>query len=152
MKMRAISRAIDKKLSVNNNLGRALKFYSSIRLDVRRIETVKEGGESVSNKVKIKVVKNKVAPPFKETIVTIKFGKGLDKDSEIFDISVANGERIGQGAENAKKYINDHPEIKERLTKIATEGYNSEEFTPSEEEKKDSLLDGLSDKDIIIDE
>ena len=110
--------------------GRALKFYSSVRLDVRRAETVKESGEAVSNKVKIKVVKNKVAPPFKETTVTIKFGKGLDLESEIFDIcvetgdivksgswfSLKSGERIGQGADNAKKFINEHPDIKQALT------------------------------------
>ena len=110
-------------------MGRALKFYSSIRLDVRRTETVKDGGEAVSNKVKVKVVKNKVAPPFKETIVTIKFGKGIDLSSELLDISIENGEiiksgswfslpsgeRIGQGAENAKKYIEEHAELKQHL-------------------------------------
>ena len=127
--------------------GRALKFYASIRLDVRRTETVKEGGESVSNKVKIKVVKNKVAPPFKEAIVTIKFGKGLDTESEVFDIlvdngeivksgswfSLKNGERIGQGAENAKKYINEHPDLKNKLFESAQKSLVSD-FNPTKEE------------------
>ena len=66
MKMRVISRAQDKKLAVNNNLGRALKFYSSVRLDVRKVDTIKQGGDITGNRVKVKVVKNKMAPPMKE--------------------------------------------------------------------------------------
>lgn len=159
MKMRETSRAIGKKLSVNNNVGRALKFYSSVRLDVRRTETVKESGEAVSNKVKIKIVKNKVAPPFKEAIVTIKFGQGLDLDSELIDISIKNGEivksgswfslksgeRIGQGAENAKKYIVEHPELRERLLLIARGSF---ENSSSNADNTESILD-LNENDII---
>lgn len=111
--------------------GRALKFYASVRMDVRRVETVKNAGEAVSNRVKVKIVKNKVAPPFKETIVNIVFGKGIDKIAEYLDIGVENGsvlkagawfslpsgERIGQGAENAKKYLQEHPELCEQIMK-----------------------------------
>ena len=139
--------------------GRALKFYSSVRLDVRRTETVKESGEAVSNKVKIKIVKNKVAPPFKEAIVTIKFGQGLDLDSELIDISVKNGEiiksgswfslksgeRIGQGTENAKKYIAEHPELKERLLQIAKGSF---ENNSTETDNSKSILE-LDEEDII---
>ena len=120
--------------------GRALKFYSSVRMDVRRTETVKSSGEAVSNKVKIKVVKNKVAPPFKETVVDIVFGQGIDKNAEILDIAVEkgfiiksgawfslpNGEKIGQGAENAKKYLSEHTELKEELLKQITSVDNAE--------------------------
>ena len=120
--------------------GRALKFYSSVRMDVRRTETVKSSGEAVSNKVKIKIVKNKVAPPFKETVVDIVFGQGIDKNAEILDIAVekgliiksgawfslSNGEKIGQGAENAKKYLSEHAELKEELLKQITSVDNAE--------------------------
>ena len=104
--------------------GRALKFYSTVRLDVRRIETLKLGGEATGNKVKVKVVKNKVAPPFKEAEFDIVFGEGISKEGEAIDIGVKqgiidksgawfsyNGEKIGQGRENAKIYLKEHPEI-----------------------------------------
>ena len=119
--------------------GRSLKFYSSVRLDVRRTETVKTDGEAVSNKVKVKVVKNKVAPPFKEATVEIVFGKGINLTSEILDLSVENGEiiksgawfstkdglRIGQGVENAKKYIDENDEFKNHLLNVIKENNNS---------------------------
>lgn len=163
MQMRETSRAVDKKLLVNNNVGRALKFYSSVRLDVRRSETVKESGEAVSNKVKIKVVKNKVAPPFKEAVVTIKFGKGLDLDNEIIDVSLANGElvksgswfslkngeRIGQGSESVRKYLNDNPELKARLLEIAKNGDTATDFTPSADELNSQSITELDDNDIV---
>lgn len=167
MKMRVISRAIGKKLSGNNYLGRALKFYASVRIDVRRTETVKESGEAVSNKVKVKVVKNKVAPPFKEAVVTIKFGKGLDIDSELLDISVENGEvvksgswfslksgeRIGQGSENAKKYIEEHPELRQMLYERATQTSDDKivgDAVPTADELKDQNSKHLElDVDII---
>lgn len=104
--------------------GRALKFYASVRLDVRRIETLKAGGEVVGNRTRVKVVKNKVAPPFKEAEFDIMFGKGISKEGDILDLAVSNdivnkagawfsynGEKIGQGRENTKLYLTNNPEI-----------------------------------------
>ena len=104
--------------------GRALKFYASVRLDVRRIETLKVGGEVVGNRTRVKVVKNKVAPPFKEAEFDIMFGKGISKEGDILDLAVQhdiinkagawysyNGEKIGQGRENSKIFLQDNPEI-----------------------------------------
>ncbi len=103
--------------------GRALKFYSSIRMDVRRIETLKAGGEVIGNRTRIKIVKNKVAPPFKEAQFDIMFGKGISKSGDILDLAVStdiveksgawfsyNGEKIGQGRENAKVYLENNPD------------------------------------------
>ena len=104
--------------------GRALKFYASVRLDVRRIETLKVGGEVVGNRTRVKVVKNKVAPPFKEAEFDIMFGKGISKEGDILDLAVQhdiinkagawysyNGEKIGQGRENTKLYLANNPDI-----------------------------------------
>jgi recombination protein RecA len=104
--------------------GRALKFYASVRLDVRRIDTLKQGGEIVGNRTRVKVVKNKVAPPFKEAEFDIVFGKGISKVGDILDLAVAhdivdksgawyayNGDKIGQGRENTKTYLENNPEI-----------------------------------------
>lgn len=104
--------------------GRALKFYSSVRLDVRRVETLKQGGEMVGNHTRIKVVKNKVAPPFKQAEFDIMFGTGISKEGDILDLaaecSIVNksgawyayeGEKIGQGRENAKTFLREHQEI-----------------------------------------
>lgn len=108
--------------------GRALKFYASIRLDVRRIETLKVGGEVVGNRTRVKVVKNKVAPPFKEAEFDIMFGKGISKEGDILDLAVLhdiinkagawysyNGEKIGQGRENTKLYLANNPEVMEEI-------------------------------------
>jgi len=108
--------------------GRALKFYASIRLDVRRIESLKQGGEVIGNRTRIKVVKNKIAPPFKEAEFDIMFGKGISKEGDILDLAsdydIVNksgawfayeGEKIGQGRENAKKYLIDNPAIAEEI-------------------------------------
>ena len=110
--------------------GRALKFYASVRLDVRRTETLKQGGEMVGNHVKVKVVKNKVAPPFKQAEFDIMFGTGISREGEILDLASEcnvvnksgawysyNGERIGQGRENVKILLKDHPEICEEIEK-----------------------------------
>lgn len=98
--------------------GRALKFYSSVRLDVRRIETLKQGGDVVGNRVRVKIVKNKIAPPFREAEFDIMFGKGISKEGDILDLAVKEniveksgawfaygGSKIGQGRENAKSYL-----------------------------------------------
>ncbi|MBB6672840.1 recombinase RecA [Cohnella nanjingensis] len=104
--------------------GRALKFYASVRLDVRRIESIKQGNDIVGNRTRIKVVKNKVAPPFKQAEVDIMYGEGISKEGSIVDIGTEldivqksgawfsyNGERLGQGRENAKQFLKDHAEL-----------------------------------------
>ena len=109
--------------------GRALKFYSSVRIEIRRSEAIKNGTEIVGNKVNIKVVKNKVAPPFKSTQVDIIYGKGISRDGEVLDLAVEKdivdksgawyaykGEKIGQGRENEKRYLVEHPEIMNEIT------------------------------------
>ena len=109
--------------------GRALKFYSSVRVEIRRSEVIKNGTEIVGNKVIIKVVKNKVAPPFKSTQVDIIYGKGISRDGEVLDLAVDKdivdksgawyaykGEKIGQGRENAKRYLVEHPDIMNEIT------------------------------------
>ena len=108
--------------------GRALKFYASIRMEVRRTETLKQGGEMVGNRVRVKVVKNKIAPPFKEAEFDIMFGKGISKVGDILDLAANvnvvnksgawyayNGEKIGQGRENAKTYLQEHPEMLDEI-------------------------------------
>ena len=108
--------------------GRALKFYSSIRLDVRRIEALKQGGEMVGNRTRIKVVKNKVAAPFREAEFDIMFGKGISKEGDVLDLAASvgivqksgawfayGGDKIGQGRENAKAYLREHPEIMDEI-------------------------------------
>lgn len=117
--------------------GRALKFYASVRLDVRRIETLKQNGEMTGNRTRIKVVKNKIAPPFKEAEFDIMFGKGISREGDVLDLAAEldlinksgawyayNGEKIGQGRENAKGYLAEHPEIMEELDAKIREHYN----------------------------
>ena len=122
--------------------GRALKFYASVRMDVRRIDTLKMGGEIVGNRTRVKVVKNKVAPPFKEAEFDIMFGKGISREGDILDLAVANdivdksgawyaymGDKIGQGRENAKTFLAENPaicaeideKIREKLGLVETE-------------------------------
>ena len=108
--------------------GRALKFYSSVRLDVRRTETLKQAGEVIGNRTRVKIVKNKVAPPFKEAEFDIMFGKGISREGDILDLAVAenivnksgawyayNGDKIGQGRENAKTYLRENPLVCEEV-------------------------------------
>ena len=110
--------------------GRALKFYSSIRMDVRRVETLKQGGEMVGNHTRIKVVKNKVAPPFKQAEFDIMFGTGISKEGDILDLAAEcgivnksgawyayNGDKIGQGRENAKIFLKEHTDICDEIEK-----------------------------------
>ena len=123
--------------------GRALKFYSSVRLDIRKIETMKQDGEVVGNRAKVKVVKNKVAPPFREAEFDIVYGKGISKVGNILDLGVNldivnksgawfsyNGERIGQGREKAKKYLEEHPNITAEIEKRVRDSF-SEAFEKS---------------------
>lgn len=116
--------------------GRALKFYASVRMDVRRIETLKQNGEMVGNRTRVKIVKNKIAPPFKEAEFDIMFGKGISKEGDILDLAAGidvinksgawyayNGDKIGQGRENAKLYLSQHPEVMEEVEAKIREHY-----------------------------
>ena len=127
--------------------GRALKFYASVRMDVRRIETLKQGGEMVGNRVRVKIVKNKIAPPFKEAEFDIMFGKGISREGDILDLAANvdvinksgawyayNGEKIGQGRENAKTYLDSHPEIMEEVEEKVREHYGLGEGAPETQE------------------
>jgi recombination protein RecA len=117
--------------------GRALKFYASVRLDVRRIESLKQGGEVTGNRTRIKVVKNKIAPPFKEAEFDIMFGKGISKEGDVLDLASEadiinksgawysyNDNKIGQGRENAKQYLADNPEIFDEIYLKVREKYD----------------------------
>ena len=117
--------------------GRALKFYASVRMDVRRVETLKQNGEMVGNRTRIKIVKNKIAPPFKEAEFDIMFGKGISKEGDILDLAASvdivnksgawyayNGDKIGQGRENAKTFLSTHPEIMEEIETKVREHFN----------------------------
>ncbi|GIP13849.1 MAG: recombinase RecA [Paenibacillus macerans] len=117
--------------------GRALKFYSTIRLDVRRVETIKMGNDMVGNRTRIKVVKNKVAPPFKQAEIDIMYGEGISKEGSIIDIGVEldivdksgawysfAGERLGQGRENAKQFLKEHTEIANSIEQKIRESSN----------------------------
>ena len=132
--------------------GRALKYYSSVRLDIRKIENIKQDGEVVGNRAKVKVVKNKVAPPFREAEFDIVYGKGISKEGNILDIGVNldiveksgswfsyNGERIGQGRENVKKYMKEHPEmmaeIEEKIRAKFSEAFEKSLGDEEEEEE-----------------
>ncbi len=119
--------------------GRALKFYSSIRMDVRRIEALKQGGEIIGNRTRIKVVKNKIAPPFKEAEFDIMFGQGISKEGDILDLAANdniivksgawyayNDQKIGQGRENAKLFLRENPEILEEVEEKVRERHNIE--------------------------
>lgn len=131
--------------------GRALKFYSTIRLEVRRAEQIKTGTDILGNRTKLKVVKNKVAPPFKVAEVDIMYGEGISRAGELVDMAADreiidkagawysyNGERIGQGRENAKKYLLDTPELYAEIEKKVRDIYFAEALPTNEEEKKDN--------------
>ena len=123
--------------------GRALKFYSSVRLDVRRTESLKQGGEIVGNHVRVKVVKNKIAPPFREAEFDIMFGQGISREGDVLDLAVNagivnksgawyayEGDKIGQGRENAKTYIHENPAFFDMLEAKVRDFY----FTQPEDE------------------
>ncbi|MBP3411520.1 MAG: recombinase RecA [Clostridia bacterium] len=116
--------------------GKALKFYASVRLDIRKGEAIKEGSEIIGNRTKIKVVKNKVAPPFKTCIVDILYGEGISSSGELLDLAVErdlikkagayysyNGERIGQGRDNARKWLMDNPDTYDEIEKLIRESF-----------------------------
>ena len=124
--------------------GRALKFYASVRMDVRRIEALKQGGEVVGNRTRIKVVKNKIAPPFKEAEFDIMFGRGISREGDILDLGVNlgivqksgawfayNDSKIGQGRENAKNFLAENPQVMEEIEQKVREHYGLAEASES---------------------
>jgi recombination protein RecA len=134
--------------------GRALKFYSSVRLDIRRIESIKDGAEVVGNRTRVKVVKNKVAPPFRQAEFDIMYGKGISREGSLLDMAVEmgivkksgawftyDGEQLGQGRENAKSFLSDNPEImveiSEKVKAQAGIGDEVEGFSEADEEPID---------------
>jgi recombination protein RecA len=136
--------------------GRALKFYSSVRLDVRRIETLKQGNDMVGNRTKIKVVKNKVAPPFKVSEVDIMYGEGISREGSLLDIGTDldivnksgawysyNEERLGQGRENSKQFLKENPDIAREIEVKIRDHYDLDkvgQLPPAENDNKDEAL------------
>jgi len=133
--------------------GNALKFYASQRLDIRRIAAIKEGADTIGNRTRVKVVKNKIAPPFKEAEFDIIYGRGISKEGDILDLGVELGvvdksgawysfeeDRIGQGRENVKRFLMENPDIRDRIAAIICEKTGLSELrqigqaTPSQEE------------------
>lgn len=143
--------------------GRALKFYSSVRLDVRRIETLKQNGEVIGNRTRVKVVKNKVAPPFREAEFDIMFGKGISKTGDILDLAVKeniinkagawfsyNGEKIGQGRENSKIFLQENPDIaKEVENKVRISAGLIEPEDTEASSQSDKKAEAESAKDLV---
>ncbi len=132
--------------------GRALKFYSSVRLDVRRTESLKQAGEIIGNHVRVKVVKNKVAPPFKEAEFDIMFGQGISREGDLLDLAAdANiinksgawyayeGDKIGQGRENAKNYMKENPEFFNLIEEKVRQFYFEQEDQAEETERTDAI-------------
>ena len=144
--------------------GRALKFYASVRLDIRRVESIKQDGNVIGNRVRVKVVKNKVAPPFREAEFDIIYGKGISKSGNILDLAVSldiinksgawfsyNGERIGQGRENAKSYLENNPKMMDEVeTKVRK--HFEEAFEKSLEGTNKNLEQNKQDQDEDFDE
>ncbi len=145
--------------------GRALKFYASIRMDVRRIESLKQGGEVIGNRTRVKVVKNKVAPPFREAEFDIMFGRGISREGDVLDLAANldiinksgawyayEGNKIGQGRENAKTYLGEHPDVMAEVEAKVRAHYH---FGASEENGEDTANakeTGEAQKDDILPE
>ncbi len=130
--------------------GNALKFYASVRLDIRRIGAIKKGDEIIGNQTKIKVVKNKLAPPFKQVVTEILYGEGISREGELIDMGVEaklvekagawysyGSERIGQGKDNARGYLRDNPQVAAKLESELREKFQPTEIAPSEAEAED---------------
>jgi recombination protein RecA len=139
--------------------GRALKFYSSVRLDVRRIESLKQSGEVTGNRTRVKVVKNKIAPPFKEAEFDIMFGEGISKEGDILDLAAGvniviksgawyayDGNKIGQGRENAKQYLKENPDICKEIENKVREHYGLQGVEPVEDKESSTVTKKSSGK------
>ncbi|WP_026669888.1 recombinase RecA [Butyrivibrio sp. AE3006] len=131
--------------------GRALKFYSSVRMDVRRIETLKQGGEPIGNRTRVKIVKNKIAPPFKEAEFDIMYGKGISYTGDVLDLAAStdivnksgawyqyNTDKIGQGRENAKLYLEEHPDVLAEISAQVREKFGLQGDPATAEEPKEA--------------
>jgi len=140
--------------------GRALKFYSSVRLEVRRAETLKQGTDMIGNRTRIKVVKNKVAPPFKQAMVDIMYGEGISIEGEILDIGSEleiveksgawysyQGERLGQGRENSKLFLLENEAIRDEIHQAIRDHYELDEA--AEKESEDETMDELIEEDLL---
>ncbi len=150
--------------------GRALKFYSSMRMDVRRIESIKVGDSVVGNRTRVKVVKNKVAPPFKQAEFDIMYGQGISKAGDLLDTAVEHkiidkagswysfeGERIGQGRENVKTYLQEHKDVMDKIESLLLDllAQKDEDFQPEEEpdipeDDINAIMDMLVDDDGVV--
>jgi len=140
--------------------GRALKFYSSVRLDIRRIEAIKDGVEVVGNRTRVKVVKNKVAPPFKQAEFDIMYGVGISREGSVLDLAVEegivkksgawytyDGEQLGQGRENAKKYLSDNPEVMVEISDRVWKAVMPDPAEMSDEQVDEASEEAFSDAD-----
>ena len=152
--------------------GRALKFYASVRLDIRRVESLKQGGEVIGNHTRVKVVKNKVAPPFREAEFDILFGKGINRAADILELACNagivlksgawfsyQGEKIGQGRDNARIYLETHPDVMDEVEKLTRAHYGLEGAAeaapePAAEPAKKRAKKAAAEEDveIIVDE
>lgn len=139
--------------------GRALKFYSSVRLEVRRIESLKQQGEVIGNRTRVKIVKNKIAPPFREAEFDIMFGKGISREGDILDMAAKldiinksgawyayNGDKIGQGRENAKIYLAEHPDVRDTVEQMIREHYELSPSAEAEDASTDTVGDAESEE------
>ena len=143
--------------------GRALKFFSSMRIDVRKVESIKSGDQILGNKTRVKIVKNKVAPPFKQAEFDIMYGQGISKSGDVLDCAVDakiiekagswysfEGNRIGQGRENVKKYLEDNPDIMDKVEGILLDNLRNDRDKDTDNVEQD--IPGIDTDDIIIDE
>ncbi|WP_336250329.1 recombinase RecA [Stomatohabitans albus] len=145
--------------------GRALKFYSSVRMDIRRIETIKAGTDSVGNKVRVKVVKNKLAPPFRQVEFDIMFGEGISKEGSLLDMGVDvgivrksgswytyEGDQLGQGKENARAYLKEHTDVAEEIADKINREMKIGKYADIVEEEDDTINGALADTDLDLDD
>ncbi|WP_138443788.1 recombinase RecA [Sinomonas susongensis] len=135
--------------------GKALKFYASVRIDVRRVQTLKEGADSVGNRTKAKIVKNKMAPPFKQAEFDIIYGQGISREGGIIDMGVEHGiikksgswftydgDQLGQGMENSRRFLRDNPELADELERLIKEKLGVGVSKPAEEQPRLKAVDG----------